>query len=113
MTFTERQMQPRVIMLSKIGQSQKDKCYIFSHTQNKVSCVCDSVCVLTCLCTSARMCACMIRNWTMRGREERKECAEETVIEYVWQESKRGTILMEGNQWESDRDLLLSRELNR
>lgn len=36
MTFTERQMQPRVIMLSKTGQSQKDKCYIFSHTQNEV-----------------------------------------------------------------------------
>lgn len=41
----------------------------------------------------------------MRGREEREECVEEIVIEYVWQESKRGTILKEGNQWESDRDL--------
>lgn len=60
------------------------------------SCACAHVCT---------MCACMIRNGTMRGREEIEECVEEIVIEYVRQESKRETILMEGNQWESDRDL--------
>lgn len=106
MTFTERQIQPRVIMLSKIGQSQEDKCYIFSHTQNEASFVCVIPCVCSCACAHVcTMCACMIRNGIMRGREEREECMEETVIEYVWRESKRGTMLMEGNQWESDRDL--------
>ena len=48
------------------------------------------MCVILCVCSHAC---------------EREECAEDTVIDYVWQESKRGTILMDGNPCESDRDL--------
>lgn len=66
-------------MLSKTGQSQKDKCYIFSHTQNEVFFVCDSVYVLMCLCTCVHNVCMYDKKWDNEGqRRDRRMCGRDS-----------------------------------